>query len=276
MKTVIKILTLCTLHFSLAFGNGGGPPQPPLFVNSEITGSPNQAPLFLADTSGVTLFTQVSFYYPSSIDGILDVEGTDIVPVTEKNNKNLNWQMPSATFNTGISIKVWKPLGIFCTLKIDSRENGITYSGSDFGLSFSMFRDSDVRARLDFGLTYLNMDMESTLLKRSDSSYSKKTESDNGLGSFASLSINTAFEEWAINPFLQVSYCIFPLFDFEWATARGISCTINTFTLTPGITYRISNNILIILGGNYIIPSDIENLSSEAIYSGFVQANFLF
>ena len=94
MKTVIKILTLCTLHFSLAFGNGGGPPPPPLFVNSKITGSPHQAPLFLADTNNVTIFTQLSFYTPSSIDGKIEVDGTSIVSAADDNYKNLNWEMP--------------------------------------------------------------------------------------------------------------------------------------------------------------------------------------
>ena len=275
MKTATKILTLCTLHFSLTFGNGGGPPPPPLFVNSKITGSPHQAPLFLADTNNVTIFTQLSFYTPSSIDGKIEVDGTSIVSAADDNYKNLNWEMPSAAFNAGISIKVWKSLGIFYTLKMDSRENGLALSGSDLGLSFSMFRDKDVRARLDLGLTYLNMDMETTLLKQSDSSYSKKTENDNGFGSFAALTVCTAFEDLTINPFLQASYCILPLFNFDWATDRGISSTITTFTLTPGITYRISNNILIMLGGSFTIPSDIENISSEVIYSGFLQANFL-
>jgi hypothetical protein len=275
MKTVIKILTLCTLHFSLAFGNGGGPPPPPLFVNSKITGSPHQASLFLADTNNVTIFTQLSFYTPSSIDGKIKVEGTDIVPVTGENNKNLNWEMPTTVFSAGISIKVWKSLGIFYTLKIDNRKNGQALSGSDLGLSFSMFRDKDVRARLDLGATYLFMDMETTLLKRGDSSYSKKIVNDNGFGSFAALTVSTAFEELTINPFLQASYCILPLFNFDWATNRGISCTITTFTLTPGFNYRISDKILIMLGGSFTIPSDIENISSEVLYSGFLQANFL-
>lgn len=268
MTTTTKILMLCTLYFSLTYGNGGSPP--PLFVSSEINGPPHQAPLFLADTNSATIFTQLSFYTPSSIDGNIDVDGTSTVSVTDQDTKNLSWKLPVAAFNVGISIKTWKPLEIFATLKADSRENGISFTGYDLGLSLLICRDKDIRARLDLGCSYVSLDMETTLLRESDSSYYKRTNNGKDPGPFASLTISTAFEDWAINPFLQASYCIFPLFSNSY-----ISSSITTFTLTPGITYRISDNIIIILGGNYVIPSDIENLSSEAIYSGFLQANFL-
>jgi len=274
MKTIIKILLLCALYFSLTYGNGG--PPPPLFVSSEINGPPHQAPLFLADTSSVTIFTQLSFYTPSSIDGNIGVDGTSTVSVTDQDTKNLNWKLPVAAFNAGISVKTWQPLEIFAVLKLDSREDGISFTGYDFGLSLLICRDKDIRARLDLGYSYVSLDMETTLLRQSDSSYYKATNNNEDPGPFASLTISTAFKDWAINPFLQASYCIFPLFSYYWASDRGdISSSITTFTLTPGITYRISNNIIIILGGNYVMPSDIENPSSEAIYSGFLQANFL-
>lgn len=274
MKTIIKILSLCALYFSLTYGNGG--PPPPLFVSSEINGPPHQAPLFLADTSSVTIFTQLSFYTPSSIDGNIGVDGTSTVSVTDQDTKNLNWKLPVAAFNAGISVKTWQPLEIFAVLKLDSREDGISFTGYDFGLSLLICRDKDIRARLDLGYSYVSLDMETTLLRQSDSSYYKVTNNNEDPGPFASLTVSTAFEDWAINPFLQASYCIFPLFSYYWASDRGdISSSITTFTLTPGITYRISNNIIIILGGNYVLPSDIENPSSEAIYSGFLQANFL-
>jgi len=274
MKTIIKILSLCALYFSLTYGNGG--PPPPLFVSSEINGPPHQAPLFLADTNSVTIFTQLSFYTLSSIDGNIGVDGTSTVSVTDQDTKNLNWKLPVAAFNAGISVKTWQPLEIFAVLKLDSREDGISFTGYDFGLSLLICRDKDIRARLDLGYSYVSLDMETTLLRQSDSSYYKATNNNEDPGPFASLTISTAFKDWAINPFLQASYCIFPLFSYYWASDRGdISSSITTFTLTPGITYRISNNIIIILGGNYVLPSDIENPSTEAIYSGFLQANFL-
>jgi len=275
MTTTTKILALCTLHITLTFGMGGGAPQPPLFVNSNIIGPPQQVPLFLADTNSVTILTQLSFYTPSSIDGNIGVDGTSTVSVTDQDTKNLNWKLPVAALNAGISVKTWKPLEIFATLKADSRENGISFTGYDFGLSLLICRDKDIRARLDLGYSYVSSDMETTLLRQSDSSYYKVTNNNKGPGPFASLTMSTAFEDWAINPFLQASYCIFPLFSYNWTSDRDISSSITTFTLTPGITYRISNNIIIILGGNYVMPSDIENSSSEAIYSGFLQANIL-
>jgi len=277
MKMVIKILTLCTLHFSLTFGMSGGPPPPPLFVNSNITGPPHQAPLFLTDTSRATIFTQLSFYSPSSIDGKIGVEGTSTVSVTNQDTKNLNWKLPTAAFKAGISVKTWKPLEIFATLAVDSRETGISFTGSDFGLSLLICRDKDIRARLDLGYSYVSSDMETALVRVSDSSYYKVTDNNKGLGPFVSLTMSTALKDWIINPFLQASYCNLPLFSYYDRTSdKDISSTITTFTLTPGITYRISNNVLLLAGGSIFIPSGIEDLSSPGIYSGFVQANFLF
>lgn len=137
--------------------------------------------------------------------------------------------------------------------------------------------DKNFQTRLDLGLTYLSMDMDATLSRldsNNDTTYFKVTNNEKGLDPFVSLTMNTKFENWIINPFFRVSYCKQTLFNITAASYEYSSNT-NFFTLTPGITYRASNNILIILGGDYIIQSDIENPSSKAIYSGFLQANFL-
>jgi hypothetical protein len=273
MKTIIKILSLWVLYFSLTYGNGG--PPPPLFVNSNISGPPQQAPLFLTDTSRATIFAQLSFYLPPSVDGNIFVDGTSTVSEVNNNTQNLKWNLPAAAFNAGISFKTWETLELFATLSANSGESGISFAGSDFGLSFLICRDQDIRVRLDLGCSYTSLDMATTELWVRDSSYQKVTENDNGLGPFVSLTVSSAFKDWIINPFLQTSYGQFPLFSYDWTSDRSISSTITTLTFKPGITYRMSQNILIILGGSYIIPSDIENLSSKAIYSGFLQANFL-
>lgn len=275
MTTITKILTLYTLQISLTFGMAGGAPQPPLFVHSNINGPPQQAPLFLTDTSDVTIFAQLSFYTPSSVDGTIDVDGTATIFDSNENTQNLNWKLPAALYKIGTSIKTWEILEIFAALSAYSRENGVSLMGSDFGLSLLICQHQNIRARIDCGFSYSSLDVEITELWQSDSSYQIVTNSDESLGPFVSLTMSSAFKDWILNPFLQISYCQFPLFSYDWTSDRSISSTITTLTFTPGITYRIHENILLILGGSYVIPSEIENLSSEAIYSGFLQANFL-
>jgi hypothetical protein len=262
------------MYFSLTYGNGG--PPPPLFVSSNINGPPHQAPLFLADTNNVTILTQLSFYTPSSIDGTINVDGTSTLSDSNENTQNLNWKLPAAVFKIGTTIKTWEFLEIFAVLSAYSNENGVSFMGSEFGLGILICQHQDIRARFDFGFSYASLDMETTLLWQNDTTYKIVTNSDESLGPFVSLTMSSAFKDWIINPFLQIHYYQFPLFSYNWTSDRNISSTITTLTFTPGITYRIHKNILLILGGSYIIPSDIENVSSKAIYSGFLQANFLF
>lgn len=276
MKIAIKILALYTLQIYLTFGMAGGAPQPPLFVHSNITGPPQQAPLFLTDTSRITIFAQLAFYKPSSVDGTIKVDGTSTLFNSNENIQNLNWKLPAALFKIGTSIKTWEILEIFTALSAYSKESGVSFMGSEFGLGFLIWQHQDIRARFDFGFSYASLDMETSLLWQNDTSFKIVTNSNESLAPFVSLTMSSSFEDWIVNPFLQVYYYQFPLFSYDWTTDRNINSTITTLTFTPGITYRIRENILLILGGSYIIPSDIENVSSKAIYTGFLQANFLF
>lgn len=279
MKAFIKITALFLLQFSVVYANGGQPPPPPLFVSTEITGPPLQAPLFFADTNSVTFFTQVSFYTPSSLDGKISVEGTRAVSSPDQNGKNFEWKLPTAAFNGGIALKIWKSFELFFTLKLDNRENELSLSGSDMGMSFLISSTNDLRVRLDFGLSYNNPDAKILLLDPysyyNDTTYVTKTSTNKDMSPFVSLTMQYAAKDWIVNPYVQISYCRFPLFDIE--DSRGeIWSVINIFSVTPGITYRLSDVVMLSAGGSYFIPSEMENRSSQGIFSGFVQANFLF
>jgi hypothetical protein len=56
------------------------------------------------------------------------VEGTQTVRPADQNDKNLNWKIPMAALNAGISFNLGESEELFATLKIDSRENGISFS----------------------------------------------------------------------------------------------------------------------------------------------------
>lgn len=279
MKITFKILTLLILCYSITFGMGKQPPPPPPpFVSASATGPPHQAPLFLVDTSSVTIYSQVSFYAPASIEGKINAEGTRTVSIKGQNKNNFNWDISRASINTGLSVKIWETQEVFTTLKIDSRENGISFAGSDFGLSFLMNPKEDFRLRLDLGLSYVSMDVETYLLKEDDYTGDTTISSSGnskGLGPFASLTMQAAFDDWTIHPFFQASYCRLPVFSIDGYN-KEIYYSLNSFTLTPGITYRIGENILLMMGGSYSVISQIENSSSPGIFSGFAQANFLF
>ena len=275
MKTIFKILALSAIHLSLIYGNGGPPPPLP-FISADVSGPPHRAPLFLTDTNRVTIFAQFSVFTPSSVDGTVKVEGTRSVFTSNTNNNNLEWKISNAAFNVGINIKAWKRVAVFATLKIDSRESGITATGSDFGIGILISPDKDFRARLDLGFTYLSTDVVTRLQSGSgtDTLHSVVTKNNKVLDPFLSLTMNTAFEDWLINPFFQASFYRQTLFHIT-SNTRDVYSTVNLFTLTPGITYRLNKNMLLIIGGNYFIPSDLGNRSSQAIFSAFAQINFL-
>ena len=280
MTTINKILTLSTLYFSLTFSMGKQPPPPPPpFISLEVTGSPYQAPLFLVDTNSVNIYTQLSFYSPSSVDGHITIEGTKTIN-SSTSNKNFEWQIPTASLNTGISVKISKILESFAAIKIDNRENEVSISNLDLGLGLLMNQDKEFRQRLDFGISYISSGPKPKLLYidpyNGDSLSTRGIANDGSLNFFASLTIQTAFDNWIINPYLQASYCSYNLYSDDHYNGEGIYFTTKTFTIAPGITYRISNKVLLLAGGSIFIPSGIENLSSPGIYSGFVQANFLF
>jgi hypothetical protein len=279
MKEIILFLILSLISFRNIFAYGGQPPTPPDFVSSDINGPPQQPPLFIIDTNSVTIYTQLSFYSPSSIEGNITVEGTQTVRPANQNDKNFNWKIPVAALNAGISFNLGESQELFAALKIDSRESGISFSGGDLGLSFLIQRNKEVRGRLDFGLSYVLMDMQTILLDTDnsyyDTLYSTITNNEKGIGTFASLTIQTAYDDWIINPYLQVSYCRLPLFSIDNYSSE-IYMPTNVVTVSPGITYKLGDIILLTAGGSYFIPSKIEDKSSTGIYSGFVQANFLF
>jgi hypothetical protein len=252
-------------------------PPPPLFVSTEVVGPPHQAPLFLSDTNTVTLFTNLSFFTPSSVDGKAYIEGTNESYINAHNKNNLTWQVPDFVFDAGMDIKVWNSLAFFTTLKIDNSHSQLNFAGFDVGVGLIIYPVKNFSARLDLGYTYLSTDMDAKLVRinsNSDTSYFNTANNKKTLDPFVSLTMSTAFEDWIVNPFFQASYCRQELFSIS-SSSYNYSSSNNLYTLTPGVTYRVNDNILIVIGGSYFMLSDIENASSEAIYSGFLQANFL-
>lgn len=281
MKKFTYELTLLLINFSLMYGMGKQPPAPPPpFMSLEATGSPYQAPLFLIDTNSVTIYTQLSFNSPSSVDGYISFEGTKTISSPVNNNKNLLWHIPNIAFNTGILFKIAQNMELIGAIKVDNRENGVTISNLDFGVGFLLNPREKVKQRLDFGISYINTEPTAKYLYidpyNGDSSYTGEgSEGLAGPNLFASLTIQTAFENWIINPYVQLSYCSYNLFSSDRYSSE-VYFTTKTFTITPGITYRISDKILLLAGSSIFIPSKIENLSSARILSGFLQTNFLF
>jgi len=275
MKTISKLLAAVLLQISLTYGSGGPPPPLP-FESAEITGPLHLAPLFISDTNNVTIFTQFSLFTTSSVDGYVDVEGTRNTFSSNQNRKNLVWNLSNAAFNLGIDIKFGKTFTLFTSIKFDNRENGITTTGSDFGFGLLFSPADNVRARWDFGLSYTSTDIKVNLLSitNNDTTYDVNTANDKGLDPFISLTMNTANNDWLINPFFQVSYCSQTLFSINNG-AEDTYSDIALYTLTPGITYRLNENMMIIIGGRYIIPSNLENRLSPGVLSGFAQVNFL-
>ena len=265
MKKIIIVLIFLFVNIPLIFGYGGPPPPLP-FLNTEVSGLPYQAPLFFADTNSGTVITQLSFFSPASIDGRVKVEGT----YAASNGNNLSWIIPGSSLNFGLSINTGKNWALFIAGKFD--DNG---ANGDLGCSYLFSSVGDVRARLDLGLSSLSMDAKTTFYSYyPDTTYIVKTENVKGWDPFISLTLNTEFDHWIINPYLQLSYCPQTLFDIDWSSEDEVYSSIDVFAITPGLLYRIDEYILLVAGGSYFI-SKIEG-KSTGIFSGFVQTNLMF
>lgn len=273
MKIFIKTLLIFLTYISTILGYGGPPPPLP-FVSSNISGIPHQAPLFLKDTNSVTIFTQLSFLSPSKVDGFTNVVGTSLYNSNQK-DKNLYWKVSNVSFNVGIDVKLWEGLSLFGSLQSENRNSGLELSGYDFGIGLLTSTEDDIRARFDLGFTYHQMEMKTIFVSNDiGTSYSVVTDNSPGLNPFMSMTVNTAFKKWLINPFFRISYCNETLFNIT-NYSRDVYIPIDIYTITPGITYRLSKSVMVIAGGNYFIPSGLKNCSSKAIFSGFAQVNFL-
>ncbi len=279
MKVLIKIFALIIFQISSIYG-GGGPPPPLPFESAKISGPIYRAPLFLSDSNKVTITTNVSFYSPLSLIGNIDVEGTTNISTSYQDGKDLIWNLSTLAFEMGLDIKVWENTSVFSSLNIDNGEQGINLRGIDFGFGFFSSSNYSLRFRLDLGLGYSSQNAKARLRYIShnssypDTVYRVNTDNVANLDPFAALTLNTANENWLINPFFQVSYCSQTIFNIG-GYSRDVYSNIHVFTLTPGITYLINKNILLIVGGNFIIPSNIKERSSSSVFSGFTQFNFL-
>jgi hypothetical protein len=276
MKALLTVLTICVLQFAFIYGSGGTPPPPP-FLSTEVSGLPHQAPLFFADTNTVTVLAQLSFFSPSSIEGNIDVEGTNTLSMQNQTTQNFKWNVPGSSLNLGMNINAGNNWAFFLLVNVENGENGLN-ANADLGASILMSSASNIRARLDFGFSSLSMDMETKFLYTAyeDTTQRIETQNDKSWDPFVSLTLNTAFDDWVVNPFLQASFCFQTVFNIDWSEAVEIYSNINVLSLSPGITYRINKNILLVVGGSYFIPSKIENKSSPGIFSGFLQTNFQF
>jgi len=280
INNIIIFLTLffstvfLTLFFSTVFGNGGSPPPLP-FVNGTAEGQLIMPPLFLSesDTNKVTLLARLSYFNTSSIDGDIKVDGTRTI-YTE--NNNLNWNIPQISFNFGVDLKPWRNVSVFTEFRIAQLNNKVALSGFNFGLGMFASIEENYSVRLDVGLNHESMNFDS-FWQVNDSTLQNNSINDSYVNPFISLTINTSFKEWIINPFVQVSYSSQTLFSKTVGATKDLNSDIEIFIITPGITYRINKIMLIIIGGAaHLIPKGIENLSKETSLSAFAQINFLF
>jgi hypothetical protein len=280
MNKIYKIFPIVFINLTLIYGMGiqPSPPPPPEFVSLNATSTPYQAPLFLADTNGVTLNVKFSFYSPTNAEGKISVDGTSTVPTPENNSKNFTWNIPQRSIGAGMSFKVWNLQELFCDFNFRISDNSFNISNLDFGTGFLINAAGDVRARLDFGFSYIPTKITNEFvsydLYYGDTTYMSSKTNDKNMNFFAAATIQTAFESWPVNPFVQVSYCPYTFFTIVDTYSRDVYFTSTAYTISPGITYRLSNKILLVAGGSMFIMSDIQDLSPPHLFSGYLQANF--
>jgi len=279
MNKIYKTVGILLFNSVVVFGMGGTPPPPPPFISLDATGTPYRPPLFLVDTNSVTLNVQFSFYSPSYSDGKISYDGTSTLPISETEDKNFTWTIPQFSTGVGFSFKIWKSQELFGALDFSVDDNNFSISNLEFGLGFLINRAGNVRARFDLGLSYISTDVTNKYLYNdwyySDTPYMSSSTNNKKMNFFAAATIQTAFDNWPVNPFVQVSYCPYTFFTIVDTYNKDVYFTSREYSITPGLTYKLSNKILLVAGGSIFLMPDINNMSPPSLFSGFMQVNFL-
>jgi len=162
---------------------------------------------------------------------------------------------------------------------LDNRNNSINISNIDFGTGFLINRAGNIRARLDLGFSYISTNVINKYLSYdfyySDTTYTSSRTNNKKVNFFAAATIQAAFDNWPVNPFVQLTYCPYTFFTIVDVYNSDVYFTSAAYTISPGVTYRLSNKILLVAGVSIFIMSDIQNLSPPNLFSGYLQANFL-
>lgn len=253
MKTLIYLIMVFILLCEISFSNGGPPPAPPLF-KAKNTGPVYQAPLITGKNT-TSVYARLSYVAVSELDGKIKLEGTTTNLQGTVNGKNFEWETPSMLFDLGLSARVSENGAIIFHIGFNKMDK-LYISGFEMAYCGLMVNEENHKFRLMLGINIHPKDFQ----WYTDSSRYSIDQSNNDYDPTISLTYNSDFKDWIVNPFVQFSYSCQTLFDTgEEDYSEEVYKNVNVLGCTAGITYNFNDNLRTVLGVTYNYVDKIEN-----------------
>ena len=253
MKTITNLILAVAFITTNLFPSAGPPPPPPLY-KAKYKGVVYQSPLITGENT-TALFARISYVPVTKLDGKIDLEGTNTNPQGTVNGKNFEWQIPKTIFNIGLAAPVTD--GTFLLFNLGFHKMGtLKVSGFEFAFGGMLVNDQNNKLRLTLGLNIHQTDFQ--WYTYSDSTYSSNSSLD--YDPTISLTYNSDFKNWIVNPFFQFSYTKQTLFDnTDDQFSSDVYKNVNVFNFKPGISYNINEILSTNFGVTISLVDDIQN-----------------
>lgn len=270
MKTKYYLIALSAtliVLVSTAYPFGGSPPPPPLF-KAKNTG-PVYQPTVVTSSGRSSIFVRSSIMTKSKIEGKIDIKELTTNPIGIVDGKNFEWKTPSLLINFGFNPVLSDNMLLLFDLGINNSHR-LKFSWLATGIGFVFNNDTNHKLRLDLGMNFQFKDFEWY------SSETIKAQSDDAIDydPFISLMYNTDFNDWLINPFLNLSYSKQTLLDKKIEEYAGWPYkNIDVIVVTAGVTFKLNENNVLSVGIPLTFIEGIHH-TDKAIVTPYLQFSY--
>lgn len=258
MKAIVFIIQVILFYNIPALSSGGSPPPPPLF-KAKNTGSVYLAPLITgANKSG--FFSRISYTGISDLDGRIDLIGTSTDQNGIVDGKNFEWDTPPAKLNLGLRAKISETLSMVYNVDLNL-DKAINLGGFDILFNGLLMNESEYKLSLALGLNIHPTDFK---WYTAENNYRNNSKFD--FDPVISITYNTDYSDWIINPLIQFTYTTQTLVDVEDESFSGeVYKNVTVLSCTPGASYKWTENKIINLGLTFSYVDGIANSGNLAI-----------
>lgn len=211
--------------------------------------------------------------------------------------ENLRWSVPATSLGLDVSIPFSRTFGFEGGLQMSSSHTE-NYWGGYAGLAFSG-GGRGASVRLSGGLRFSSVSViaPSVVVERTKTPFSDPTEETwfyrdsleiSPIDWYLTLTLNTDRDEWPVNLFVQGAVLrqglarfsprgvIYPLIIVNYSvTDARLDYTATLWSVTPGASVRVSDQIRILAGARWI-SHDIDAGRPQSLWMPFLQADILF
>ena len=297
--------------------------------NAEVRGPINQTTVHLTDsteTPSVTISPWFSYSTKKSMgghidghslvneDGIFQVDtfynGSEIIyretPGANRysfTGENFTWLISTVTAGLNFDLLLAKGFAISLGVNYSSQGSKTSWGGSGGLGLFS--ENKGIALRVDIGLHFQSIDYdvytlanikEEDIFGGSEEYVLFYHDIDNSMNidPYMNLTINTAYQDWIVNLFLNVGYSVQTLLDFEprdidyeWfplpylipvntiitTDYRG-QTTAGFFNFTPGIYFYLGESNRILVGTRFYFETQLNNVTPTTFILPMIQFDF--